>query len=146
MESESDDSGQVRYLASLAICLAILGRSNLSFRPCARRPAALETLKTTGDTTINLSTGQRLVSTSGGAEFVVTKGGEADLTCNGVSLEVKADQSPSEADGPDIQLGKRYQGADGGVSLLCVKAGKGELICDGNVMELQSARKLPSSD
>jgi len=59
---------------------------------------------------------------------------------------VKADQSSSEADGPDIQLGKRYQGTDGGVSLLCVKAGKGELICDGNVMELQSAKKLPSSD
>ncbi len=82
----------------------------------------------------------------GGAEFVVTKGGEAKLTCNGVSVEEKADQSPSQADGPDIQLGKRYQSAGSGVSLLCVKAGKGELICDGEAMELQGARKLPSSD
>ena len=143
---ESDDSGQSRYLASLAICLAILRRSNLSFGRRASRQAVLETSKTTGETKINLSTGQRLISTSGGAEFVVTKGGEADLTCNGIPLEAKVDQSPSEADGPDIQLGKRYQGADGGGSLLCVKAGKGELICDGNVMELQSAKKLPSSD
>ena len=143
---ESDDSGQSRYLASLSICLAILRRSNLSFRRRVSRPVVLETSKTTGETTINLSTGQRLISVSGGAEFVVTKGGEAELTCNGIPLEVKADQSASEADGPDVQLGKRYQGADGGVSLLCVKAGKGELICDGNVMELQSAKKLPSSD
>jgi hypothetical protein len=105
-----------------------------------------ETSCVTGETTINLSTGQRLISTSGGAEFVVTKGGEADLTCNGVSLEEKADQSPVAGDGPDIQLGKRYQASGDGVSLLCVKAGKGELACDGNVMELQGARKLPSSD
>lgn len=82
----------------------------------------------------------------GGAEFVVTKGGEAKLTCNGVSVEEKADQSPSQVDGPDIQLGKRYQSAGSGVSLLCVKAGKGELVCDGEAMELQGARKLPSSD
>ena len=105
-----------------------------------------ETPRETGETTINLSTGQRLISTSGGAEFVVTKSSEADITCNGVSLEEKADQSPSESDGPDIQLGKRYQSADGGVSLLCVKAGKGELSCNGEDMELQGARKLPSSD
>ena len=76
----------------------------------------------------------------------MTRGGEVEITCNGVSLEEKADQSPAEADGPDIQLGKRYQSAEGGVSLLCVKAGKGELVCNGAAMELQGARKLPSSD
>lgn len=76
----------------------------------------------------------------------MTKGGEAEITCNGVALEEKADQAASEADGPDIQLGKRYQSADGGVSLLCVKAGKGDLACNGEAMELQGARKLPSSD
>ena len=36
-----------------------------------------------------VQTGKRYVGPTCGSEFIVTKGGDADVTCNGTSLEPK---------------------------------------------------------
>ena len=45
---ESDDSGQARYLASLAICLAILGRSNLTLQAARESLGCSRNVKNNG--------------------------------------------------------------------------------------------------